>query len=85
MYLEGYNFAEIAVKITELGIRTVRGNNFTRYSIGNIVRNDFYGNSVTVETADVGEACHEAILEDITYARVLIERERRSVLQWKQF
>ena len=85
MYLEWYNFAEIAVKITELGIRTVRGNNFTRYSIGNIVRNDFYGNSVTVETADVGEACHEAILEDITYARVLIERERRSVLQWKQF
>ncbi len=85
MYLDGYNYAEIAKEMTSLGIRTVRGNCFTRYSIGDVVRNDFYGNSVTNEMIDNGKACHEAILDSETFAQVLAERERRKVLQWKQF
>ena len=72
---------EIAKEVTRRGIRTVRGNCFTRYSIGDIIRNDFYGTSVT----DDKGACHDAILDNKIFVQVLAERERRKNLQWKQF
>lgn len=81
LYLDGLNYMEIAKEVTRRGIRTVRGNCFTRYSIGDIIRNDFYGTSVT----DDKGACHEAILDNKIFVQVLAERERRKNLQWKQF
>lgn len=84
-FLERYNYSEIAKIATAHGIRTVRNNYFTRYSIGKLIRNKFYGISVTNEMTDDKKSCHKAIIDKKTFALVLTEQERRKNLQWKQF
>lgn len=85
MYLDKHNYAEIAKEVNAMKIRTVRGNCFTRYSIGIIIRNDFYGISITDKNAVSPLPCHKAILDSEIFTQVLAERERRKNLQWKQF
>lgn len=84
-FLERYNYSEIAKIATAHGIRTVRNNYFTRYSIGKLIRNNFYGISVTNEMTDYKKSCHKAIIDKKTFSLVLTEQERRKNLQWKQF
>lgn len=68
MYNNDLSLQKIADKLTEEGITTNKGNKFSRQSISDILKNDFYCGIVT--HSDVKkEGNHQAIISKVVFGR----------------
>lgn len=79
MYGKGMSLQKIVDKLNEEGVKTERGNKFSKQSVSDILKNDFYTGVVT--HSDIKkEGNHEAIISKVVFGRIQskINKNRRN-------
>ncbi len=75
LYLQGNSLSKVSKALAEKGHKTSRGNDFSKYSLSKILKNDFYTGIVRFGDIEK-EGQHKPIINKITFGKVQAKLNR---------